>query len=86
MMGKKIWVKVDNNNRYDDYKSEWKLGTIVGTTRLPYQERYSFKAMLEVPNLTKQYLIELDDGKVIEAWYFDTYDLAPSNELESSDE
>ena len=73
-MSKRIWVKVSNNDRYNDFKSEWKLGTVVGKTTLPYSEQYSLKSMLDAPQLVERYLIELDGGGIQEAWYFDTYE------------
>lgn len=73
-MSKRIWVKISKQDRYDGFKSEWRLGTIVGKTTLPYQEQYSLKSMLEAPQLVERYLIELDSGEIEEAWYFDTYE------------
>lgn len=74
MSKKKLWVRVSDNNRYNEFKQEWKLGTVVGETSLPYANNDSLQQALEGAKMSRRYLIELDSGEVVEAWHWDTFE------------
>lgn len=72
-MSNKIWVKVSKVSAYEP-EAEWKLGTIVGKTSIPYANSNSLQELMQGAKLSKRYLIELDDGNITEAWYWDVYE------------
>lgn len=71
-MNKRVWVKT-GYDRYDN-TDKWVLGTVVGETSLPYMQSDNLQDMLDGPKLSKRYLIQLDNGGIEEAWYWDTYE------------
>ena len=70
---KKLWVRISKLSTYES-GSEWKLGTVVGETSIPYANNDSLQQALEGAKMSKHYLIELDDGRIEEAWFWDTYE------------
>jgi hypothetical protein len=77
-MAKKLWVRTNEREYgYSNNKESWKLGTVVGITTLPYAKTDSLQQALEGIKLYDRYLIELENGDVVEAWSWDTYEPAP---------
>lgn len=74
MAKQKLWVRTQERDAYSQHRSEWKLGTVVGETQLPYANNDSLQLALEGAKLSKRYLVELDNGEVVEAWFWDTYE------------
>jgi len=79
---KQLWVLKKTDSMYGTQQGEWKLGTVIGFNTVEDKNYDYLRFQLEEPNLTTRYLVELEDGDVIEAWKWETYNPMKEPKLE----